>query len=140
MDKQYPTDHISEKEILEAAKSLTGEILQRPPLYSAIKQDGKRLYEHARKGEEVSIKERLVQVKEFEITKIELPSVHFRIVCSKGTYIRSLAQSFGQNLNSGAYLAQLTRTRIGNYNLSQAVDIQEFIDSFSSSNNQTALL
>jgi len=140
VDKQYPTDHISEKEILEAAKSLTGEILQRPPLYSAIKQDGKRLYEHARKGEEVSIKERLVQVKEFEITKIELPSVHFRIVCSKGTYIRSLAQSFGQNLNSGAYLAQLTRTRIGNYNLSQAVDIQEFIDSFSSSNNQTALL
>ena len=115
----------------EAATSLTGEILQTPPIYSAIKQDGKRLYEHARKGEEVKIKERLVQVSEFEITKVELPSVHFRIVCSKGTYIRSLAHSFGQLLKSGAYLGQLTRTRIGNFNLSQAVEIQEFIDSFS---------
>lgn len=140
VDNEYPIDHISHEDLQEAATSLTGEILQTPPIYSAIKQDGKRLYEHARKGEEVKIKERLVQVSEFEITKVELPSVHFRIVCSKGTYIRSLAHSFGQHLKSGAYLGQLTRTRIGNFNLSQAVEIQEFIDSFSPQNNQNAPL
>ncbi|MBL6872624.1 MAG: tRNA pseudouridine(55) synthase TruB [Flavobacteriales bacterium] len=140
VDKEYPIDHINEDDFQKATKSLTGEILQIPPIYSAIKQNGKRLYEHARKGEDVKIKERLVQVSEFEITKVELPAVHFRIVCSKGTYIRSLAHSFGQYLNSGAYLGQLTRTRIGNFNLSQAVDIQEFIDSFSPQNNQNAPL
>jgi tRNA pseudouridine55 synthase len=140
VDNEYPIDHISKENLQEAATSLTGEILQTPPIYSAIKQDGKRLYEHARKGEEVKIKERLVQVSEFEITKVELPSVHFRIVCSKGTYIRSLAHSFGQYLKSGAYLGQLTRTRIGNFNLSQAIEIQEFIDSFSPQNNQNAPL
>lgn len=140
IDKEYPIDHISENDLKEAANSLTGEILQRPPIYSAIKQDGKRLYEHARKGEEVKIKERLVHVSEFEITKVDLPTVHFRIICSKGTYIRSLAYSFGQKLNSGAYLGQLTRTRIGNFELSQAIDIQEFIDSLSPQNNQNTLL
>ncbi len=140
VDKEYPIDHINEDDFQKATKSLTGEILQIPPIYSAIKQNGKRLYEHARKGEDVKIKERLVQVSEFEITKVELPAVHFRIVCSKGTYIRSLAHSFGQYLNSGAYLGQLTRTRIGNFNLSQAVEIQEFIDSFSPQNNQNAPL
>ncbi|MBL6657351.1 MAG: tRNA pseudouridine(55) synthase TruB [Flavobacteriales bacterium] len=140
VDKEYPIDHINEDDFQKATKSLTGEILQIPPIYSAIKQNGKRLYEHARKGEDVKIKERLVQVSEFEITKVELPAVHFRIVCSKGTYIRSLAHSFGQYLNSGAYLGQLTRTRIGNFNLSQAVDIHEFIDSFSPQNNQNAPL
>ena len=98
------------------------------------------MYEHARKGESVKIKERLVNVSEFEITKVELPTVYFRIVCSKGTYIRSLAHSFGEKLKSGAYLGQLTRTRIGNFELSQAVEIQEFIDSFSHQNNKNALL
>ena len=117
------------------AKSLTGNILQTPPIYSAIKQDGKRLYEHARKGEDIKIKERMVHVSKFEIIKVEMPKVYVRIVCSKGTYIRSLAQTFGKNLNSGAYLSQLTRTRIGKFELSQAIDIQEFIDSFSLTNN-----
>jgi tRNA pseudouridine55 synthase len=114
---------------------LSGEILQTPPIYSAIKQNGKRLYEHARNGQEVSIKQRLVRISEFEITHIDLPNIHFRIVCSKGTYIRSLAHTFGQKLQSGAYLKQLTRTRIGTYSLSQAIDIQEFINSFSKTNN-----
>jgi len=140
VDKTYPIDHITENDLQDVAHSLTGEILQQPPIYSAIKQNGKRLYEHARKGESVKIKERLVNVSEFEITKVELPTVYFRIVCSKGTYIRSLAHSFGEKLKSGAYLGQLTRTRIGNFELSQAVEIQEFIDSFSHQNNKNALL
>lgn len=140
VDKTYPIDHITENDLKHVAHSLTGEILQQPPIYSAIKQNGKRLYEHARKGESVKIKERLVNVSEFEITKVELPTVYFRIVCSKGTYIRSLAHSFGEKLKSGAYLGQLTRTRIGNFELSQAVEIQEFIDSFSHQNNKNALL
>lgn len=140
VDKTYPIDHITENDLKDVAHSLTGEILQQPPIYSAIKQNGKRLYEHARKGESVKIKDRLVNVSEFEITKVELPTVYFRIVCSKGTYIRSLAHSFGEKLKSGAYLGQLTRTRIGNFELSQAVEIQEFIDSFSHQNNKNALL
>lgn len=140
VDNTYPIDHITENDLQDVAHSLTGEILQQPPIYSAIKQNGKRLYEHARKGESVKIKERLVNVSEFEITKVELPTVYFRIVCSKGTYIRSLAHSFGEKLKSGAYLGQLTRTRIGNFELSQAVEIQEFIDSFSHQNNKNALL
>jgi len=140
VDKTYPIDHITDNDLQDVAHSLTGEILQQPPIYSAIKQNGKRLYEHARKGESVKIKERLVNVSEFEITKVELPTVYFRIVCSKGTYIRSLAHSFGEKLKSGAYLGQLTRTRIGNFELSQAVEIQEFIDSFSHQNNKNALL
>jgi len=140
VDKTYPIDHITENDLQDVAHSLTGEILQQPPIYSAIKQNGKRLYEHARKGESVKIKERLVNVSEFEITKVELPTVYFRIVCSKGTYIRSLAHSFGEKLKSGAYLGQLTRTRIGNFELSQAVEIQEFIDSFSHQNNKNSLL
>ena len=117
---------------------MTGNILQTPPIYSAIKQDGKRLYEHARKGEDVKIKERMVHVSKFEIIKVEMPKVHVRIVCSKGTYIRSLAHSFGKNLNNGAHLSQLTRTRIGNFQLSKAIGIQEFIDSLSKINNQVS--
>lgn len=135
IDQHYPTNHITKDNILKVAQMLSGEILQTPPIYSAIKQNGKRLYEHARNGQEVSIKQRLVRISEFEITHIDLPNIHFRIVCSKGTYIRSLAHTFGQKLQSGAYLKQLTRTRIGTYSLSQAIDIQEFINSFSKTNN-----
>ena len=131
----FDYNHITEDMLKTTAESLTGNILQIPPIYSAIKQDGKRLYEHARKGEDVKIKERMVNVSKFEIIKVEMPKVHVRIVCSKGTYIRSLAQTFGKNLNSGAHLSQLTRTRIGKFELSQAIDIQEFIDYFSLTNN-----
>ena len=136
VNETFDYNHITEDMLKTNAESLTGDILQTPPIYSAIKQDGKRLYEHARKGEDVKIKERMVHISKFEIIKVEMPKVHVRIVCSKGTYIRSLAQTFGKNLNSGAHLSQLTRTRIGKFELSQAIDIQEFIDSFSLTNNQ----
>ena len=135
INETFEYNHITEEMLKTTAASLTGNILQTPPIYSAIKQDGKRLYEHARKGEDVKIKERMVHVSKFEIIKVEMPKVYVRIVCSKGTYIRSLAQTFGKNLNSGAHLSQLTRTRIGKFELSQAIDIQEFIDSFSLTNN-----
>ena len=136
VNETFDYNHITQDMLKTTAESLTGNILQTPPIYSAIKQDGKRLYEHARKGEAVKIKERMVHVSKFEIIKVEMPKVHVRIVCSKGTYIRSLAQTFGKNINSGAHLSQLTRTRIGKFELSQAIDIQEFIDSFSLTNNQ----
>ena len=135
VNETFDYNHINEDMIKTTAESLTGNILQTPPIYSAIKQDGKRLYEHARKGEDIKVKERMVRVSKFEIIKVEIPKVYVRIVCSKGTYIRSLAQTFGKNLNSGAHLSQLTRTRIGKFELSQAIDIQEFIDSFSPTNN-----
>ncbi|MGB2457791.1 MAG: tRNA pseudouridine(55) synthase TruB [Flavobacteriales bacterium] len=135
VNETFDYNHITEDMLKTTAESLTGNILQTPPIYSAIKQDGKRLYEHARKGEDVKIKERMVHISKFEIIKVEMPKVYVRIVCSKGTYIRSLAQTFGKNLNSGAHLSQLTRTRIGKFELSQAIDIQEFIDSFSLTNN-----
>ena len=135
VNETFDYNHITQDMLKTTAESLTGNIMQTPPIYSAIKQDGKRLYEHARKGEDVKIKERMVHVSKFEIIKVEMPKVYVRIVCSKGTYIRSLAQTFGKNLNSGAHLSQLTRTRIGKFELSQAIDIQEFIDSFSLKNN-----
>ena len=135
VNETFDYNHITDDMLKTTAESLTGNILQTPPIYSAIKQDGKRLYEHARKGEDVKIKERMVHVSKFELVKVEMPKVYVRIVCSKGTYIRSLAQTFGKNLNSGAHLSQLTRTRIGKFELSQAIDIQEFIDSFSLKNN-----
>ena len=136
VNETFDYNHINEYILKTTAESLTGNILQTPPIYSAIKQDGKRLYEYARKGEDIKIKERMVHVSKFEIIKVEMPKVYVRIVCSKGTYIRSLAQTFGKNLNSGAHLSQLTRTRIGKFELSQAIDIQEFIDSFSLTNNR----
>ena len=135
VNETFDYNHITEDILKTTAESLTGDILQTPPIYSAIKQDGKRLYEHARKGEDVKIKERMVHVSKFEIVKVEMPKIHVKIVCSKGTYIRSIAQTIGKNLNSGAHLSQLTRTRIGKFELSQAIDIQEFIDSFSLTNN-----
>ena len=135
VNETFDYNHITQDMLKITTESLTGNILQTPPIYSAIKQDGKRLYEHARKGEDIKIKKRMVHVSKFEIIKVEMPKAHVRIVCSKGTYIRSLAQTFGKNLNSGAHLSQLTRIRIGKFELSQAIDIQEFIDSFSLTNN-----
>ena len=96
INETFDYNHITEDMLKTTAESLTGNILQTPPIYSAIKQDGKRLYEHARKGEDVKIKERMVHVSKFEILKVEMPKVYVKIVCSKGTYIRSLAQTFGK--------------------------------------------
>ncbi len=126
IDKNYPTEHITEKLIKNTAKEFIGTIEQMPPVYSAIKIDGKRAYEYARKNEKVTIKPKLVSISEFEITSVEMPIVKFRVVCSKGTYIRSLANDFGIRLGSGAYLTALTRTRIGNYKLKDSIEPDAF--------------
>jgi tRNA pseudouridine55 synthase len=117
--------HINPDLIANAVKNLTGLLQQFPPAHSAIKIGGKRAYHFARQGKEVELKSREVEVKEFEITAINLPQVHFRIVCSKGTYIRSLARDFGEALGVGAYLSQLCRTRIGNFQLSEAITLEQ---------------
>lgn len=122
----FDTSEITSEKIQEATKQFLGEIQQQPPVFSALKKDGKRLYEFARSGEEVEIPFRTVTISEFEITKIELPNVHFRVVCSKGTYIRSLANDFGKALNNGAHLSALRRTRIGKYSVANAVGIEAF--------------
>jgi len=117
--------HITKEQIHEATKQFIGVIDQVPPMHSAIFVDGKRAYELARKGKQVDLKSRQVTITEFEITAIELPSVSFRVVCSKGTYIRSLARDFGQALGVGAYLAELCRTRIGAFRLEDAKKVEE---------------
>jgi tRNA pseudouridine55 synthase len=129
MEKQvnetFPTDHITTEMIREAAQNLSGNIMQIPPMFSAIKVDGKRAYESARKDKDLGLAARQVSVPVFEITRIEMPEVDFRIVCSKGTYIRALARDFGQALQSGAYMSALCRTRVGPHFLSNAHEVEE---------------
>ena len=122
-----PVDAISEEIICSTTQQFTGPILQIPPAHSAIKQDGKRVYELARQGKEVKLEPRPVTIKTFEITKIEMPVVYFRVVCSTGTYIRSLANDFGATLGCGGYLSSLCRTRIGESKLEDAMSIEDFI-------------
>jgi len=119
--------HLTSEMILDAAKPLTGIIQQLPPAHSAIRIGGKRAYEFARKGQEIELKTREVEVREFEITSIQLPVVSFRISCSKGTYIRSIARDFGQNLGVGAYLSELCRTRIGEFRVEGAKTIEDIV-------------
>ena len=126
VDATFPTNHITAELIHETTKQFIGEIDQKPPVFSAIKKEGKRLYEHARAGEEVEIAFRKTTIKEFEITKFDMPKIEFRVVCSKGTYIRSLAFDFGKALNSGAHLSVLRRTKIGDYLVENAVTPEEF--------------
>jgi tRNA pseudouridine55 synthase len=126
INQTFPTSHISEDLILETTKAFIGEIDQKPPIFSAIKKDGKRLYEHARAGEEVEIATRKTSIYEFEITRIALPEIDFRVSCSKGTYIRSLAFDFGKALQSGAHLTALRRTKIGKYLVTLAKTPDEF--------------
>lgn len=128
IDKTFSIATISEEMIREAALQLTGDIEQRPPIFSALKKEGKRLYEYAREGKEVEIKKRSVTVSEFEIVKVQLPNVHLRIVCSKGTYIRSLAHDLGHLLDNGAHLSKLRRTKIGDYSVDTAIDPVAFAD------------
>lgn len=120
VDKTFPTEHLTDKSIKETTKQFLGEIDQVPPIFSALKKDGKRLYELAREGKQVEIKSRKIEILEFEITRIALPEVDFKVVCSKGTYIRSLAHDFGKALGSGAYLSELRRTKIGDFNVNNA--------------------
>jgi tRNA pseudouridine55 synthase len=129
VDQTFPTAHITEDLIKETTLQFLGEIDQKPPIFSAIKKDGIRLYEHARSGETVEIAFRKTTIHEFEITRIALPEVDFRVVCSKGTYIRSLAFDFGKSLQSGAHLIALRRTKIGDHNVKDALDITSFDDS-----------
>ncbi len=122
IDAHYPTEHITEALLHEKVKTFIGDIEQVPPLFSAIMVDGKRAYTLARAGEEVELKARTITIFEFEITRFELPEVDFRIVCSKGTYIRSIARDLGLALSSGGHLTALRRTRIGNFSVTDALD------------------
>ena len=131
VDAVFPTTHIDEALIHETVKQFIGEIDQKPPVFSAIKKDGKRLYEHARAGEEVVIESRKTTIYEFEITRIALPEIDFRVTCSKGTYIRSLAFDFGQALQSGAHLTALRRTKIGDYDVRNAIEVTLFEEQLS---------
>ena len=126
----FATSHITEDLLHETLLQFSGIIEQMPPIYSAIKIDGKAAYAQARKGIDVQMKMRTIEIKEFELIRIALPEVDFRVVCSKGTYIRSLAHDFGKALNSGAYLKTLCRTKIGNFDLVNAHNLQEYITSF----------
>ena len=132
IDETFATNHITETLIHETTKQFIGEIEQFPPVFSAIKKDGKRLYEFARAGETVDIKPRIITISEFEITNIDNLNVDFRVVCSKGTYIRSLANDFGKALNSGAHLSALRRTKIGDFDVKNAETIENFIENLPS--------
>jgi tRNA pseudouridine55 synthase len=128
IDKTFDISNLTEAQILDNCKYFIGELDQFPPAHSAIKVDGERLYLKARRGEEVELKSRKVTIIEFKITRIELPEVDFRVVCTKGTYIRSLAKDFGEKLNNGAYLSKLKRTRSGNFKIEDAFEIMELVN------------
>ncbi len=130
INNTYPTSHITEKLIKSNINNFIGIISQKPPIYSAIKKDGKRLYMYARAGEKVEINSRKIEIFDFKIVKINMPNIDFEISCSKGTYIRSIANDFGENLNSGAYLSNLIRTEIGDFKITNASKVDEFIDKY----------
>ena len=127
-DETFDISGLTQQKIRDAALDFIGVIDQYPPIYSALKIDGERLYEKARRGESVDIPSRKVNISEFEITSINLPEVEFRVVCSKGTYIRSLAYDFGKKLNNGAYLSKLRRTRSGNFKVENAFEVMELVN------------
>ena len=130
IDETFSTAHITDEAIYAFAKAYTGTIQQRPPIFSALKKDGKRLYEFARKGQEVDIPLREVTISRFDITRINLPEIDFEVQCSKGTYIRSLAYDFGKGLQSGAHLTSLQRTQIGGFKVADAIQLGDFERSF----------
>ena len=128
VDQKFNITQITDEQIKAACEQFIGDIQQYPPAHSAIKIDGERLYEKARRGEEVEKRLRAVTIREFEITGIALPEVDFRVVCSKGTYIRSLVHDFGKALNNGAYLSKLRRTRSGDYKIEDAFEVMELVN------------
>lgn len=132
IDQTFPTDHITEALIHETTKQFIGQIEQYPPVFSALKKDGKRLYDYARAGEDVKVDPRKIEISEFTITKVEGNDLQFKVQCSKGTYIRSLAHDFGKALNSGAHLSALRRTQIGDFKIDDALSPEEFIASLPS--------
>ena len=128
VDQEYPLTNLTEEAIYAATAPFTGDIQQYPPAHSAVKVNGERLYVKARRGEEQELRLRFVSVPIFEISRIALPEVDFRIVCSKGTYIRSLVSDFGKHLENGAYLSKLTRTRSGNFSLEDAFEVTDLVE------------
>lgn len=139
-DKTFDTSNLTDERIYAATAQFTGDIQQYPPAHSAVKINGERLYEKARRGEEVELRLRFVTVSEFEITRIALPEIDFRVVCSKGTYIRSLVNDFGKSLNNGAYLSTLCRTRSGNFKLQDAFEVTDLVDHIRELKTQPELL
>jgi tRNA pseudouridine55 synthase len=132
IDARFDYSSITSENIQEATLQFIGDIQQQPPIFSALKKEGKRLYEYARAGEVVEIPTRTVHISAFEITDIKLPNINFRIVCSKGTYIRSMAHDFGKSLNNGGHLSALRRTEIGDYSVKNAVSIEAFEEQLTS--------
>jgi len=130
INETFPTSHITKALVEETTAQFIGNIDQFPPIFSALKKDGKRLYEFARAGETVEIKSRKITIEAFEIISFEANQVDFRVVCSKGTYIRSLAHDFGKALNSGAHLSALRRTKIGDYHVDNAQSLETFVHQF----------
>ena len=128
----YQTDHINEKLIYDKADEFTGEIMQKPPIFSAVKKNGVRSYKLARKGEQVNLQERKITIQDFKITEINFPELSFEVNCSKGTYIRSLINDFGKALKSGAHLTELRRTKIGEFSVNDSLKIMDFIKTFKS--------
>ncbi len=127
IDKTFDISELTEIQIKEATAQFVGDIMQQPPIFSALKKEGKRLYEYARAGEVVEIPKRQIHISAFEITSIEMPNIHFRVACSKGTYIRSLAHDFGKALNNGGHLSALRRTKIGDFSVTNSITIDQFI-------------
>ncbi|GGD95866.1 tRNA pseudouridine(55) synthase TruB [Planktosalinus lacus] len=134
INERFDISNLTEEKIHAATHQFIGEIQQQPPVFSALKKDGKRLYEFARSGEDVEVAFRTVHVSVFEITRISLPEVDFRVQCSKGTYIRSLAHDFGKVLENGAHLSALRRTKIGNFSVENALQIEGFESNLKLSN------
>ena len=128
----YQTDHINEKLIYDKADEFVGEIMQKPPIFSAVKKNGVRSYKLARKGKQVNLQERKITIRDFKITEINFPELSFEVNCSKGTYIRSLINDFGKALKSGAHLTELRRTKIGEFSVNDSLKIMDFIKTFKS--------
>ena len=126
VDQTFDVSKITDKIIHKTSKKFEGKIMQKPPIFSALKREGKRLYQHAREGTKVEIQAREVEIESFKIISIEIPKITFEIICSKGTYIRSLAHDFGKELNNGAHLASLRREMIGDFSFSDAISIDSF--------------
>ena len=128
INKRFPLKHLNKEKIIEAKKNFIGTINQYPPIFSAIKKKGKRLYEFARIGKKIDIQSRKVVIYDLEFSKINLPDLNFKLKCSKGTYIRSLANDFGKSIDSGGYLSSLRRTAVGSFKIKNSIQLQEFIE------------
>jgi tRNA pseudouridine55 synthase len=140
VEETFDISNLTDEQIRNACAQFTGDIQQYPPAHSAVKINGERLYEKARRGEEVELRLRFVTISEFEITRIELPEVDFRVVCSKGTYIRSLVNDFGKALGNGAYLSKLCRIRSGNFRIENAFEVLDLVDHIRELKTQPELL